>query len=536
VCGAGVLLLLPALLEQGLLRTKEVYHIPENHYYGLESIVLTLAFMALCRIKNPEQLKQCKPGEIGRIIGLDRVPEVRCLREKINLLVGQGKAQDLNNILVDHWYKENSEDAQFLYIDGHQRIYYGEKANLPAKFISRQKLCLSATTEFWVNDAQGMPVMMVIGELSEKLQHIIEDSIIPQMLQTSLLTPIDESNAPSEPQCTLIFDREAYEPAFFQRLWQRYRIAIITYRKHVKDIWEENKFKSLNVRVLENNVNMHLCEQNTNLGGHAFREIRRLSAGGHQTAIITTHPSIETATVAGRMFARWGQENFFRYLIADYDFDKMAEFGVQELNPEKLVVNPEYRSLTHQLKKINEKIGRLEAQFFPLAEKVIDLELDEIPKITQKQADKRDQIITLNNEKEQLKQKRVNCAPKIKLSQMPEEKRYNQLKTESKLLLNVIKMICYRAESAVVTLISPSLSRAVDEKRMFIKQIIQNNADLIPDYSNNTLTVKLHSLSAPRFNNAAQKLCEILNETQTLFPGSNLRLIYKTTAQTFCEG
>jgi hypothetical protein len=492
--------------------------------------------MALCRIKNPEQLKQCKPGEIGRIIGLDRVPEVRCLREKINLLVRQEKAQDLNNILVDHWYQENREEAQFLYIDGHQRIYYGEKANLPAKFISRQKLCLSATTEFWVNDAQGMPVMMVIGELSEKLQHIIEESIIPQMLQTSLLITIDESNPPAQPQCTLIFDREAYEPAFFLRLWQRYRIAIITYRKNVKDIWDKYNFKSFIVKVLENDIDMQLSEQNINLGGHAFREIRRLSESGHQTSIITTHPSIETATVAGRMFARWSQENFFRYLIADYDFDKMAEFGIQDLNPEKLVVNPEYRTLTHKLKKTREKINRLEAQFYPLAEMIMELPIDEIPKITQKQADKKAQINQLKDDEEKLVQTRKGCPPKIKLSQMPEEIRYNQLKTESKLLLNVIKMICYRAESAVATLISPSLSRSIDEKRMFIKQIIQNNADLIPDYSNNTLTVNLHSLSAPRFNNAAQKLCEILNETQSVFPGSNLRLIYTTTAKTICEG
>lgn len=137
--------MLPALLQQGLLRTREVYEIPSNHYYGLESIVLTLAFMALGRIKNPEQLKQCKPGEIGRIIGLDRVPEVRCLRDKLKLLTLQQKAKTLNNLLVDQWYEQNTYDAQFLYIDGHQRIYYGEKANLPAKFISRQKLCLSAT-------------------------------------------------------------------------------------------------------------------------------------------------------------------------------------------------------------------------------------------------------------------------------------------------------------------------------------------------------------------------------------------------------
>jgi len=60
LCGAGVLFLLPALLAQGLLKSREVYHVPQNHYYGLESIMLTLAFMALARIKNPEQLKQCR--------------------------------------------------------------------------------------------------------------------------------------------------------------------------------------------------------------------------------------------------------------------------------------------------------------------------------------------------------------------------------------------------------------------------------------------------------------------------------------------
>ena len=137
VCGAGVLFLLPALIEQGLLKTNDVYHLPSSHYYGLESVVLTLAFMALARIKNPEQLKQCKPGEIGRIIGLDRIPEVRCLRDKLKLLVDQQKATELNNNLIDHWYNDDPEQTAFLYIDGHQRIYYGHKANLPVKYISR---------------------------------------------------------------------------------------------------------------------------------------------------------------------------------------------------------------------------------------------------------------------------------------------------------------------------------------------------------------------------------------------------------------
>ena len=118
---------------------------------------------------------------------------------------------------------------------------------------------------------------------------------------------------------------------------------------------------------------------------------------------------------------------------------------------------------------------------------------------------------------------------------MPNEIRYNKLKTESKMLMNLIKMICYRAESSIASLAAPFLSRADHEKRMFIKQIIQNNADLIPDYKKNTLTVKLHSLSAPRFNQAANNICKILNDTETVFPDTYLVMIFKTTAHSDCE-
>ncbi len=281
--------MLPSLLARGLLKAKEVFRLPSSHYHGLESVVLTLAFMALARIKNPEQLKQCKPGEIGRLIGLDRIPEVRCLREKIKFISEQQRSVHFNNLLIDQWYRDDKQDdTGFLYVDGHVRIYYGYKANLPSKFISRQKLCLSATSEFWVNDAKGMPVMMVMGELSEKLQTVIEHQIIPRLIEAKLISADIENQ--EKPQCTLVFDREAYEPAFFKRLWDSYRIAIITYRKNVKDQWSEERFEGIDVQVLSHIINMDLCEQETELGGYRMREIRRLSDSGHQTAVITTHP------------------------------------------------------------------------------------------------------------------------------------------------------------------------------------------------------------------------------------------------------
>lgn len=552
VCGAGVLFLLPALLAQGLLKTKDVYKIPQNHYYGLESIILTLSFMALARIKNPEQLKQCKPGEIGKIIGLDRIPEVRCLRDKIRLLTSQQQAQKLNNLLIDHWYSQSSEQASFLYIDGHVRIYYGTQANLPAKFISRQKLCLSATTEYWVNDGSGLPVMMVTGELTEKLQQAIEQYIIPQLQQTVLLpspslsaaqqAAAEKTNIQNQvkaddqlPVCTFVFDREAYEPAFFERLWQQHRIAIITYRKNVKDQWPVQSFNSIDVKVLEQTVTMQICEKQTILGGVCLREIRRLTDSGHQTAIITTNKIISTQVAAGRMFGRWSQENFFRYMIMDYDFDKMIQFGTETIDENAEVVNPPYRQMSQRLKKEKEKTARLKAKLYPLTEQSIEATIDQMPDLIIKQTALIEQIETHQQAEQQLEEQRSKIPARIKLKEMPFQTRYNKLKQESKVLMNIIKMICYRAETAVANELGAYLLNAKDEKRMLVKQIIQNNADLVPDYENKTLTVVLHTLSAPRYNQAAAKLADILNQTETIFPGTDLQLTFKISVVSNCE-
>jgi len=536
LCGAGILLMIPALLSQGLLKTNELYQLPANHYYGLDSIVLTLAFMALARIKNPEQLKQCKPGEIGKIIGLDRIPEVKCLREKIKHLVFQKQAYNLNLKLIDHWHNPLSEAESFLYIDGHQRIYYGYAANLPVKYISRQKLCLNATTEYWVNDGCGMPVMMVTGELTEKLEQVIEHQIIPALCKTTLIKSQNITDQQTDqPICTLIFDREAYHPAFFYRLLLEYEIAIISYRKNVKDYWPKESFEELVVKVLDQYVTMLICEQKTTLSGLEFREIRRLTKDGHQTAIITTNDIIAKDIVAGRMFGRWSQENFFRYMISDYDFDKMIEYGTEVIDQMAVVVNPEYRKLNHKLKKIREKKQRLKAQLYPLIEQSMDATIDSIMEITKSQINIKEKLDNILIEEQNLLGLRNQIPPKIQLKDMPEEQRLNKLKNESKIMMNVIKMICYRAETAVANILAENLARATEEKRMLVKQIIQSDADIEPDYQKNTLTITLHNLSANRYNIAVEKLIETLNQTKTIFPGSDLTMIFKLAGMSNCE-
>ena len=527
VHNAGVLFAIPALMAQGLLKYKQVYQELSKGYYGLQSIILTLAFMALCRIKNPEQLKQQKVGELGTLIGLDRVPEARCLREKIGQIVGQHKAQEYNTLLFNHWLGGDSNEF-FFYIDGHVRIYYGYKANLPKKYISRQRLCMNATTEYWVNDVQGLPYLVFMGELSEKMKDVIEERIIPELKANAIIN--QRISTKEKISFTLVFDRECYEPAFFQRLWDKHQIAVITYRKNVKDKWEENLFKSLTVIVLGNSVTMLLCEQNIELGGHVFREIRSLGEGGHQTAIITTHPDITRIEVAEKMFSRWSQENFFKYLISDYDFDKMVQYGTQTINENKEIVNPEYRQITHKIKKLSEKIQRREAKFYKVVEEVNAENLDKLPPLTNQQIKATETITALKDEKEVLLQQRLTIPNRIELKDMPDATRYDKLKPESKLFMNVIKMICYRAETSMAEVIAPHFYKEKEEKRMLIKQLFNTPADIITDEKEQTLIIRVASMSAPRYNEAINKLCEVLNETETIFPGTNLRMVYKIYA------
>lgn len=527
VCNAGVLFLIPALLSQGLLKGVEIYGSLKKGYYGLVHILLLLAFMALSRIKNPEQLKVCKPGELGKIMGLDRVPEAKCLRLKINQIVLQGKAKTFSRILARKWITE--EGCFYFYIDGHVKIYHGKKATLTKKYVSRQKLCLAGTTEFWVNNELGLPYLMVTGELNEKLKDIILKHIIAELLKDtkSLIDQQALNDNADLPRFTIIFDREAYEPAFFKTIWEKHRIAVITYRKNVKDKWDESLFKPIDTKVISKNITMHLYEKEVELAGMKMRETRKLGENGHQTSIITTNNSVSIATVAGKMFSRWSQENFFRYMLQDFDLDKMIEYGIEEIDPGKKVVNPSYRQLTYQIKKLKEKKGRLEAKMFNIIEENLDTTIDHIKTVIEKEADLQEKIQIFHSQIEQKLKEKEQFPAYIELKEMPENKRYNKLKTESKLFINTIKMIAYRAETAVTNLLSPFYAKAENEIRMLVKEIIKSDADLVPDYESKTLTVRLHSLSTPRANSAAFELCKILNESETKFPDTDLRLIYK---------
>ena len=420
-----------------------------------------------------------------------------------------------------------SEMPQMIfYIDGHVRVYHGKKANLAKRYVSREKLCLHGTTEFWVNDQWGMPLMVITGELNEKLKEAIVLAIVK----------LKEEIKPREDQqgntalFTMVFDRESYEPSWFKQLWTEHKVAIITYRKNVKDKWNDDWFIDKDIHAYNNPVTMRLCEMGIAIKHEWFREIRKLTPSGHQTSILTTHPTLSMDHIAVKMFSRWTQENFFKYMIENYDFDKMIEYGTQPSLYQKTIPNPVYRKICYQLKKVHAKKARIEARVYNKIHAHPNNTIEELETKMSVASDLIEQINDYDQEIRTLKQNREQIPCRITLDQMPENERYDKLKVEGKKFKNAVLMIAYRAETSLYNIIKSFYKGFNNDGRILIKKILTSDADIAPDYDNRTLTITLHSLATPRDNKAANRLCQLLTESQTIYPGTDLRLIYKTIA------
>ncbi len=479
VANAGVLLALPALLSVGLLHnTRKHFQLPKG-YYGLASIFLLLAFMALARIKNVERLRYYAPGEWGKILGLDRIPEVRTLREKLKILSKEGKSAQWGADLCSQWMAADPDSAATLYIDGHVRVYHGTQTKLPRHHVARQRLCLRATTDYWVNAMDGQPFFYINKAVDPGLIKVLEGEIVPRLEReiASQSATKQQHNNSLRPKFTLVYDREGYSPAFMLRLKEK-NIACITYHKHPGQKWPEAEFTKQQVNLATGEeVQMALGERGSWLGGKLWvREIRKLSETGHQTSIIATHYAKDFTKIAASMFARCSEENFFKYMRQHYNIDRLIDYYLEDIPDTTPVVNPDYRQLNV------------------------------------------------------LKGKRKETQKHITIAELPERERFSKLATQTKQLIDTVKMVAYRAETALVNILREKMSRN-DDARQLVVAMFQLEADILPDHRNKTLTVRLHRLANHSNDQAIENLCNEMNETEVVFPGIDFKMIYEFSSK-----
>jgi hypothetical protein len=193
----GVLFALPALLENGLLSgIDKIYTMPEG-FYPIETIFLLLALMALARIPSLEGLRYVIAGEWGKLLGLDRIPEVRTLRQKISHLCSpEGRAQRWSTQLARQWIADSPQSAGVYYADGHVRLYHGKLTALPRRYVARERLCLRGTTDYWVNAMDGRPFFVISRPVDPGLLAVLrEEAAESRRLWSALSTTVDRTSA-----------------------------------------------------------------------------------------------------------------------------------------------------------------------------------------------------------------------------------------------------------------------------------------------------------------------------------------------------
>jgi len=531
----GVLLALPALLAVGLLRHSEEYALPPG-FYGQSSVMVLLALLALARIPSIEQLRYQAAGEWGNLLGLDRVPEVRTLREKLKLLCREpGRAARWNAVLAQEWIGQQQTEASTglaFYIDGHVRVYHGEATKLPRHYVPRERFYLRATVDYWVNALDGQPFCYFNQAVDHGLVQAMRGDVLP-WLAANVMAPAEHQQRmaadPRVPRFTVVFDREGYSPDLFGELQQQ-RIAALTYHRYPDgEDWRAEEFQEQTVKLVSGeSVRMKLAERGTRVGrrpGVWVREVRKLGSGGHQVSIVSTNFSGDAASQAVALMARWSQENFFKYMREHFGLDALVQYGTEEIPATVTVLNPAWQALHREVRKKHKELKDLQklqqnagiAQ--PLSEAVVRT-------YEQHQGKLQEAIEQLQPALDLLKQQRKQTPRQIPIQNLPEPDRFTRLRTERKYFLDTIKMIAYRAETSMAATVRESLKRS-DDARALLRQIYATEIDLMPNLEAKTLTVQLHHLTQAAHDTAARYLCDELTATETIFPGTDLRLVYK---------
>lgn len=229
------------------------------------------------------------------------------------------------------------------------------------------------------------------------------------------------------------------------------------------------------------------------------------------------------------MFARWSQENFFKYMREHYGLDRLVDYATAEIPDTTAVVNPDYRRLDGQVRSKQGHLTRKLAAFSAM-NLTGDIEPKKVAAFEQKQAELQEQIEGLTKEVDALKTQRKAVKHHLTSAELPAAERFKQLSTHSKHLIDTIKMVAYRAETAMAQIAREKMQRE-DDARSLRRALYSTDADLLPDTNVGTLTVRVHHQANRCADEVIRHFCNELNQTETIYPGPDLRLVYELVSE-----
>jgi len=509
---AGVLLALAVLPATGLLESvRTVVGRLRNGFYGVRSLITVLFAMALLRIKRPEKLKNYSPSALGRVLGIARAPEMKTVRRKVASLAVREEA--MGRLLLDlaRRHAERAKDAlAFLYVDGHVRTYFG-KRKLSKTHVTQMRLSMPATTEYWVSDAEGEPVLVVTVEGNRAMTRVLLDVLVEAR---KIIGP------DAEP--TVVFDRGGWSPALFRRI-RKAGFHFLTYRKGRAPSYPRSSFHPLEMLKGGELVVRPVRDGHTRLRGYGrCRCVAILRDDGKQTHILTSRSVEELSTreVCERMSSRWQQENFFRYATESFALDALWTYEIIAGDPNRLVPNPARKKLERQIAAARAERKTLQAAVggdFVDADEVMDGDT-----LIGRTAPDIVRITELDRQLSQWSAERRALPTHVPVSTIRNAADIVELARAPKLLLDAVKICAYHAETMLVSHLAPYLHRAADEARGVVAAAMKLSGDL--DVRDGELHVTLDPSSAPRYTRAVAGLAASLDALGVCFPETSLRL------------
>jgi hypothetical protein len=528
-------------------------------FYGVRTTVITILMMLLLRIKRPDHLRRHNPKNLGEVLGLDRIMEVKTLRRKLSRLAGKNQGATLMSELGKSRVLRNPTgegEIKALYIDGHVKSYHG-KFKLGQTWSATKNRVVKAKTNTWLH----LPGQTAVYYL---------ESPFNGGLISAINHNLDEiENVCMGERPVLVFDREGWNTSFLKAIgdagWK-----FITYRKGNYKPLPVDTFESTETQIGKRNYKhapvdienepYNLYETETMEDGSAkkkrkligeihFREIRVLSDDKeHQTAIVTNLSATEADTdvVAATLFARWGnQENVFKYMIAEYGLDDLFEYnrdpsrreddrsGEEEIPSDIEHPNPVYLKLTRKISKALGKRNRILAKYgLEIETEVGSAEeseggikperlLELIEKIRSRKEG--ENLCQLNQEVIELRAERGRQPERVKVAPAG----YKQLRSGVSHIVDSLKMVAFDLDNQLYAMLEGHYPNREKDGRQLIASALRTAGSLRVETGR--LVVRLEAQSSAHRTAAVDRICEELNQLESLYPGTDLRIVFEIT-------
>ncbi len=535
---AGLLLAMPALEATGLLScAATVFGGLPNGFYGLDTMLVEGVLRALAGEPRAEGATRVDPVALGRVLGLDRAPEVKTIRRKITALAATGRAEELQAAMAARHVAAldatNPDLAAVFYIDGHVRAYQGTR-KVAKTHIARLRFPAPATVETWVSDAAGDPVLVVMAEPGASLA-----------MELRRLLPELRAAVGDQRRVLVGFDRGGWSPALFAHMHAQ-GFDVLTWRKGpAEDVGPESFADVTHVddhgrthrwRVGDTTVDLATSDdQDTFTMRQVSLQVPGTKAGRdkhgqdctRQIHILSTRTDLSPGQVIYRMGSRWRQENYFRYARMHFDLDSHDAYATTDDDSTRMVPNPAKKKAHQQVLAARAAYERalartdaalLEAKSPPPGQPVL---------ITNAAHDG----LTADLRRARADLDGAQAAHRAIPTRLPlahVSPGQQVLNIQTKLITHAIRMSAFNTMSALARTVRvhTGYARANDEAHNLVRQALTGSGDIDPRDAG-FLTVRLDPPPTKRATAAIAELCEHLTATQTRYPGTDLVLRYE---------